>query len=64
MNSYVGMTIVEKKNRDKMIISVNKAYFSHFTGLHVFCYLFIIMCTATGCYVNCYNMLLRNSNCY
>ena len=28
MNSYVGMTMV-KKNRDKMIILVNKAYFSH-----------------------------------
>ena len=28
MNSYVGMTMV-KKNRGKMIISVNKAYFLH-----------------------------------
>ena len=27
MNSYVGMTMV-KKNRDKMIISINKAYLS------------------------------------
>ena len=27
MNSYVGMTMV-KKNRDKMIFSINKAYFS------------------------------------
>ena len=26
MNSYVEMTMV-KKNRDKMVISVNKAYF-------------------------------------
>ena len=23
-----------KKNRDKMIISINKAYFSHFTNLN------------------------------
>ena len=30
MNSYVGMTIVKKKNRDKMIISINKAYFLHY----------------------------------
>ena len=27
MNSYLGMTVV-KKNKDKMIIPVNKAYFS------------------------------------
>ena len=31
MNSYVGMTMV-KKNRDKMIISINKAYFSHYNN--------------------------------
>ena len=31
MNSYVGMTMV-KKNRDKMIISTNKAYFSNLPG--------------------------------
>ena len=30
MNSYLGMTMVYKKNWDKMIISVNKAYFSHY----------------------------------
>ena len=29
MNSYVGMTTV-KKTSDKMIISINKAYFSHY----------------------------------
>ena len=30
MSSYVGMTIMlKKKNRDKMIFSINKAYFSH-----------------------------------
>ena len=27
MNSYVGMTMVKKKNRDKMIFTINKAYF-------------------------------------
>ena len=30
MNSTVGMTMVKKKNRDKMIIPINKAYFSHY----------------------------------
>ena len=31
MSSYVGMKIVKKKkNRDKMIISINKADFSHY----------------------------------
>ena len=29
MNSYVEMTMV-KNNRDKMIISINKVYFSHY----------------------------------
>ena len=35
MNSYmyVGMTMVKKKNSDKMIISVHKAS-SHMTNLH------------------------------
>ena len=38
MNSYVEMTIV-KKNRDKMVISVNKAYFiqaSHLKEIYMY----------------------------
>ena len=30
MNSYLGMTVVKKQQRQLMIILVNKAYFSHY----------------------------------
>ena len=38
MNSFVGMTTIEKKQRqarNKMIISVNKSYFSHLPAYNV-----------------------------
>ena len=34
MNSYVGM-IMFKKNRDKIIFSINKAYFSHYHAIYI-----------------------------
>ena len=44
ITSYVGMTMV-KKNRDEVIISVNKAYFSHLPAyiLMLLCYFFILV---------------------
>ena len=36
MNSYVGMTLVKKKNKDKMIILFQSTkHTSHITSLHV-----------------------------
>ena len=34
MNSYVGMTMV-KKNKEKMTISINEAYFSNYQPVHI-----------------------------
>ena len=52
MNSYVGM----KKNRDKMIISINKAYLSHlpaYTRASLKCFLLLAIAYMNNLIIIC-----------